>query len=324
MDEALAAAALIGVDWGSTGLRVFLIDAGGLLLATRTSIQGASTLKGAAEFESALDQLTGDWLRARPALPVLACGMVGSQYGWKQAPYLRCPVDPVQLAAGFSTVDGGCLQIIPGLLYSPAEGAPDVMRGEETQIVGALQSQPELAVQSCIVMPGTHSKWVQIRDGRIESFATHMTGELFAVLRRHSVLGRTMPEQLLQTDMSAFAAGVDAARDGARPGLGHQLFAVRSLVLTGKMGASGSADYLSGLLIGHEVQAGLVWRHAMKLGSAPLALVGEPSLCQLYVHALKRFDMRADLLLPNTAPLGLWRMASIAGLLHSPSTSTAE
>jgi len=255
---------------------------------------------------------------------VVGCGMVGSQHGWQQVPYLRCPSDPTQLAAALSTVGDGRLQIVPGVQYAPEQGAPDLMRGEETQIVGALQGQPDLTARSCIVMPGTHSKWVQIEDGRIQRFATHMTGELFAVLRQHSVLGRTMPARQLQTNMASFTAGVDAARDDAHLGLGHQLFAVRSLVLTEKLPAAGAADYLSGLLIGHELQAGLAWRRALQLDGCALALVGEPALCQLYLQALIRLGARADFLLPNTAPAGLWRIASAAGLLHSPFASMLE
>lgn len=324
MERALAAAALIGVDWGSTGLRVFLIDVHGLVLVARSSADGASTLSGTAEFQAALDRLAGDWLSARPNLPVVGCGMVGSQHGWQQVPYLRCPADPAQLGAALSAVGGARLQIVPGVQYVPDDGAPDLMRGEETQIVGALQVQSDLTTRSCIVMPGTHSKWVQIEDSRIGRFATHMTGELFAVLRQHSVLGRTMPARQLQADMASFTAGVDAARNAAHLGLGHQLFAVRSLVLTEKMSAAGAADYLSGLLIGHELQAGLAWRRALQLDTSALALVGEPALCQLYGQALTRLGARADFMLPNTAPSGLWRIASAAGLLRSPAASILE
>ena len=317
VEQALSIAALIGIDWGSSGLRAFLIDGGGMTLATRTSSAGASTLRGDTEFEAALQQLAGDWISARPQLPLLACGMVGSQHGWREVPYAHCPSGIAQLALRLAPPNGLGVRIVPGLLHANGDGAPDVMRGEETQIAGALQAQPELAAQACIVMPGTHSKWVRVRQGCIEGFATHMTGELFAVLRRHSVLGRLMasPEDGSRGDMQAFSAGVDAARDPAAPGLTHQLFTARTLPLTGRMRSGAVADYLSGILIGHEIAAGLAWRHDAGLADAPLLLVGEPDLCQRYVRALDRFGARADLLLPNTAPAGLWALAHKAALL---------
>lgn len=330
MPGELSAAALVGIDWGSSGLRVFLIDATGMTLATRASQAGASTLKGDAEFEAALLQLAGDWLSARPELPVLACGMVGSQHGWREVPYAACPSEAAQLAQRLSPPNDLGVRIVPGLLHAPANGAPDVMRGEETQIVGALQVKPELAAQAVIVMPGTHSKWVQVRQGHIEAFGTHMTGELFAVLRQHSVLGRLMASQENDTrsgtqhDPQAFLAGVDASADTSSPGLGHQLFTARTLPLTGRMRSGAVADYLSGILIGHELQAGLAWRKEAALGQAPLVLVGEPELCQRYVRALERLGTRADLLLPNTAPAGLWSLAHNAGLLKRPALESSR
>ncbi len=321
VEQALSIAALIGIDWGSSGLRAFLIDGGGMTLATRTSSAGASTLRGDAEFEAALQQVAGDWIAARPGLPVLACGMVGSQHGWREVPYADCPIELAQLALRLSPPNGLGVRIVPGLLDAAGDGAPDVMRGEETQIAGALQARAELAAQACIVMPGTHSKWVRVRQGRIEAFATHMTGELFAVLRQHSVLGRLMasPDEgahdSMQTHAQAFASGVETARDTAAPGLTHQLFTARTLPLTGRMKSGAVADYLSGILIGHEILAGLAWRHAAGLDEAPLVLVGEPDLCQRYVRALEQCGARADLLLPNTAPAGLWALAQTAGLL---------
>ncbi len=321
--DASSAAALIGIDWGSTGMRGFLIGNSGLILATRNSSAGASTLTGAAQFEDALQQLTGDWQQARPGLPLLACGMVGSQHGWQEVSYASCPIEPVQLAAQLAPANSAGLRIVPGLLHAPEQGVPDVMRGEETQIVGALHAQPELTARACIIMPGTHSKWVRIQDGRIDRFATHMTGELFAVLSKYSVLGRLMAPRA-SADLPAFFAGVDAVRDASAPGLTHQLFSARSLPLSGKMRGEEVGDYLSGLLITHELLAGLAWRRAADLQSAPMVLVGEPDLCQRYALALQRLGWAADLLLPNTAPAGLWFLAHSAGLLGGMQPSFPE
>ncbi len=323
MADALQAARLIGIDWGSTGLRIFLIGTDGTLLATRAAAQGASVLKGAEAYATALNTLAGDWLAyrgpANRALPIIACGMVGSAHGWQEVPYVNCPASTNELAANLHTVDGGQLCIIPGLICTPVDIPPDLIRGEETQIVGALHLHPELASESCIVMPGTHSKWAQIKQGQVLGFATHMTGELFAVLRAHSVLGRLIPEASGEQDLPTFLAGIDAARNDGHLGLSHQLFAVRSLGLTKKIPGSGLADYLSGLLIGHELRAGLGWRDMAALAAAPLVLIGEPALCQRYAQALKRFNQHVHIVLPNTAPAGLWHLALTAGLV--PQTS---
>jgi 2-dehydro-3-deoxygalactonokinase len=324
-----AAARLIGLDWGSTGLRAFLIGAEGHLLDTRDAALGASVLQGAADYTRALQELAGDWMQAHPDLPnlpIIACGMVGSKHGWLEAPYAACPSGVTQLVQGLRSVPGTRVCIVPGLLYEPADAAPDVLRGEETQVVGALQTRPELAEKSCIVLPGTHSKWVDIQHGQVLGFATHMTGELFAVLRQHSVLGRLMADSSSEENLMTFLSGVDAVRKHGDLGLTHQLFAVRTLGLTERMPTSGLHDYLSGLLIGHELRSGMAWRRARGLGDAPLVLVGEPALCRRYAQALQRFGLPSAQALPNTAPAGLWQLALAAGLVTSsviPSSSIA-
>ncbi len=301
---------LIGIDWGSTSLRAWLVAADGTVLAERTAEQGASTLKGHAAFIAALDAVTQGWDKA---LPQLACGMVGSTHGWLEVPYAHCPAGAAALAAGLRRPDDGP-HIVPGVLFDDGVLPPDLMRGEETQVAGALQQNAALRARSCIVLPGTHAKWVQVQDGCIARFATHMTGELYAVLRRHSVLGRLMPDNATP-DPQAFLQGVDAAREHGDLGLPHQLFAVRSLGVTGRLPAAALADYLSGLVIGHELRAGLQWRAAAGLAAAPLALAGEPQLCARYGTALERFGHPAALVLDNTAPAGLLALARAAGLL---------
>jgi 2-dehydro-3-deoxygalactonokinase len=312
--DALAAARLIGIDWGSSGLRAFLIGADGLALVERATAQGAATLSGADAYAAVLDEAAGDWMRARPELPVLACGMVGSQYGWVDVPYATCPADARALAAGMRRTPDGAALIIPGLLKDGGGLPPDLMRGEETQIVGALQLRPELREQACIVLPGTHSKWAQVRGGRVERFATHMTGELYAVLRQHSVLGRLMQDSG-GFDEAAFCEGVEMARDAGHLGMSHQIFSARSLGVTGRMPAQALGDYLSGLLIGHELRAGLEWRADAKLDHTPLALVGSPALCVRYQLALKRYSGVQALVLDNTAPAGLLSLAQAAGVV---------
>ncbi|SFU45043.1 2-dehydro-3-deoxygalactonokinase [Pseudoduganella namucuonensis] len=311
--RALALASLIGVDWGSTGLRAFLVGTDGLALAERATSRGASTLSGKEAFAEVLEQVAGDWMRARPDLKVLACGMVGSLHGWLDVPYAVCPANAPALAAGVAVTPNGEAHIVPGLLYDDGELPPDVMRGEETQILGALALRPELQGASCIVLPGTHSKWAQVRDGEVQRFATHMTGELYAVLRQHSVLGRLM-ESGGGFDEAAFNDGIDAARVNGHLGVGHQMFAARTLGVTGRLPAAALADYLSGLLIGHELRAGLAWRGEAGLDQAPLALVGSRELCRRYELALRRYGDVPSLALDNTAPAGLLTLARAAGL----------
>ncbi|WP_338769089.1 2-dehydro-3-deoxygalactonokinase [Massilia sp. METH4] len=308
-----AVPSLIGLDWGSTSLRAWLIGPEGIVLDERKADKGASALSGHGAFLAAFDDVAGAWRTAHADLPVLACGMVGSAHGWLDVPYLRCPAGAAALAAGLRGPDGGP-HIVPGVLFDDTSLPPDVMRGEETQVAGALHLHETLRTSSCIVLPGTHSKWAQVCDERIVRFATHMTGELYAVLREHSVLGRLMPEDA-PVDPDAFVQGVDAARDHGELGLPHQMFAARSLGVTGKLPHEMLADYLSGLLIGHELRAGLQWRAMAGLGSRPLALVGAPQLCARYQVALHRFGRPADLVLDNTAPAGLFALAREAGLL---------
>lgn len=310
---AMAAPALVGVDWGSTSLRAWLIAPDGSVLEERQADGGASTLSGHDAFATAFDAVAGAWRAAHAGVPVLACGMVGSTHGWLDVPYVRGPAGAAALAAGLRRPDGGPY-IVPGVLFDDPALPPDVMRGEETQVAGALHLHAALRAGSCVVLPGTHSKWTQVRDERIVRFATHMTGELYAVLRQHSVLGRLMPQDA-PADPDAFAQGVDAAREHGELGLPHQIFAARSLGVTGRLPHAMLADYLSGLLIGHELRAGLQWRAQAGLAAQPLALAGAPALCDRYQAALRRFGQSADLVLGNTAPAGLLALAREAGLL---------
>ena len=296
-------ARLIGIDWGSSSLRAYLIDSAGKVVAERSTTDGASTLSGEQPFKDAFSRVVRDW---NDELPVLACGMVGSRHGWKEAPYAACPVNSSALARQCVLVTQR-LQVVPGILCDGT--TPDVMRGEETQIFGALEKLPHLVDDSCLILPGTHSKWARLHGGEVISFATYMTGELFAVLRVHSVLARLMSESR-SIRSAAFIRGVAVARDNPASGLTRQLFAVRTLGLCSRLAADESSDYLSGLLIGHEIAAGL--------GSGPrgpLAIVGEGSLCERYALALSVFGIDSFEVLSNTAPNGLAHIARQLNLL---------
>lgn len=261
------------------------------------------------DFADALERALGDWRRRWPGLPALAAGMIGSAQGWVEAPYVECPAGLGELAAGLVPVPGAALSIIPGVVQRGA--APNVMRGEETQILGALAAHGS----GRFILPGTHSKWVEVEGGRIVRFETHMTGELFSVLRHHSILGRFVgeddPPPAEEVARAAFARGVEAARD-APAGLSPLLFSARSLVLTGGLPREGSLDYLSGLLIGEELRAGL------RGASGQLALVGDAALCERYRRALAILGVTDVESLGDTAAAGLWRIAGAAGMETNP------
>ncbi|MFC3124069.1 2-dehydro-3-deoxygalactonokinase [Pseudoroseomonas globiformis] len=318
-------AALIALDWGTSSLRGFLLDAAGTVLEQRASPHGITNLPepGEAGFEAAFSGLCGEWRGQHPGVPVVACGMVGSAQGWKEAPYANCPADARLLASKAAEIrarDGSRILVAPGLTCREAD-MPDVMRGEEIQVAGALFTHPQLAEHSLLVMPGTHSKWVTVEGGRITRFASHMTGEVFAVLRRHSILGRLMPEEAAPPDTAraAFSRGLAMGADGG-PGLLHQIFATRTLGLTDELPGAALGDFLSGLLIGHEVAAGLRGRAQL---DAPIALIGELALCERYAEALSQRGVSAAAMLGNTAPAGLFHFATAAGLLAAAPEITA-
>jgi 2-dehydro-3-deoxygalactonokinase len=192
---------------------------------------------------------------------------------------------------------------------------PDLMRGEETQLIGVLSRQPALAAKASLVMPGTHCKWVQVADGGITGFTTYMTGELFALLAQHSILGRPAREAgSAAASDSAFERGVSAVRaNGA--GATPLLFSARTLVLTGQLAAADSLEYLSGLLVGEEIRCALMaWPDA---GAAPHILVGDAMLCERYRRALALFGVQSLAPADGAAPAGLWQIATQAGLLRA-------
>jgi 2-dehydro-3-deoxygalactonokinase len=304
--------ALIALDWGSSQLRAFRFDAAGRIVEQRASADGASQLSGgAAAFAAALHTLASDWLA--PGVPVIACGMVGSAHGWREAAYVPCPVALDALHERLVDVpagDGLVVRIVPGLSTRDADGQPDVMRGEETQLCGLLEAAPALAARACVVMPGTHSKWVRLHDGRVAGYATRMTGELYALLRGQSVLARLMPEGAgAGSDAAAFDRGVAVALRAGGADLARLLFGVRALGLFGELAPASAPDYLSGLLIGTEVASARA-----EAIDVPVALVGETALCERYTRAFAAGGIAAQTFDAPLAARGLWRIARAAGL----------
>ena len=306
---------LIGLDWGTTSLRAYWLDAGGDIRQTRTRPWGVRQLPEGG-FDAALTDITRDW----PTLPRLACGMVGSRQGWLEVPYVDLPADVTALQDGMRCVranDGMDVHLVPGLRNPQG---PDVMRGEETQLFGALAMQPALAARSNWILPGTHSKWASVCDGAVVDFSTLMTGELFALLRQHSILGIGTGDAIADDD--AFVRGVIAARDSGATGGLSRLFSARALVLDGAMTTATVPESLSGLLIGEEFRSRLASAHFQP--DAPLRLIGDDALCARYRLAASYFDIELTDSVTDAAAYGLWQIASQIGLIHATSARTTK
>jgi len=319
-----SAIALVGFDWGTTSLRAHAFSPAGDVIDRRERPWGIRQLP-AGGFAGAVAEIAGDWLGGPGSPPLIACGMVGSRDGWREVPYLDCPADVAALARGLVAIDtpASPLHLVPGLRLTGDR--PDVMRGEETQLAGAVTLAVAPA-DTLFILPGTHAKWVTIEGGRVTRFTTHLTGELFALLRDHSLLGvpaRGRPARSLAADAitadgpvaagEAFDRGLATARASGAAGLSGRLFSVRSLFLTGSLPAADTLEYLSGLLVGEEIRSGLADRGA---GPGSVCLVGDAGLCRRYARGLAAFGIGDVALLGDTAPAGLWQIARAAGLVE--------
>ena len=296
---------LIGIDWGTSSLRAYRFNGDGQVTQTRHRDWGIQHLP-AGGFEQALETITQDW----PTWPILACGMLGSRGGWREVPYLNVPINSQVVSTALhplTTATGKTIHIISGLRDS---SGPDMMRGEETQLIGVLASQPSLGNGSIFILPGTHSKWVQVHRDAIQTFHTFMTGELFTLLQRGSTLA-TPPTET--TDWQIFARGVMMAQNSGSGAACSYLFAVRALMLDGQLKPESTSAYLSGLLIGEEFRAASAMGFTSR--QMPLTLAGDPSLCEYYRHAAACFGFELDPPMTDATAHGLWRIAVQAGLV---------
>jgi len=290
---------MIAVDWGTSSFRAYRLAPDGAIVDKRSAQLGILAVPEG-KFAEALESQVSDWLDAGAA-PVLMSGMIGSRQGWKEAPYTKCPAGAKDIAACLVDVRWGLSRsawIVPGLSCRDTQGVPDVMRGEETQILGALDEVTERSAWVCL--PGTHSKWARVEGERITHFATYMTGEAFAVLKAHSILGRMMSDA--DVDPVAFQSGVLRARESG--GLLHHLFGVRTRGLVGDLSNDDSAAYLSGLLIGHELAA-------VPRLSGTVYLLGALPLARLYSEALKSYGVDTEVLDADAAVRGLFKLAQM-------------
>jgi 2-dehydro-3-deoxygalactonokinase len=283
----------IAADWGTSRLRLFLCR-GDQVLETRQG-PGIGALREPAG--EVLRALIAGWRDTHGPLPLVLCGMAGSRNGWRETPYLPCPADLRALgeAALRFEADGAPVAIAPGLSCRSRLGSPDVMRGEETQIAGALALHPGLASgRHLLCLPGTHTKWAWVEDGHVRDFLTALTGETFALLRNGSTLMRAGASEEPQGKRSTsrdpedgFQKGLDAAAALGAASLLHALFTVRSRQLIDGCSAEWALSYLSGLLIGADV------RGAIPLFDArtEAVLIGDGALNERYAQALRRFDV---------------------------------
>lgn len=326
----------IAIDWGSSSRRAYALDEKGQLLAERQDQAGvlqAGAARGR-EFGAELTGFIGDWLRQGPRTVWLS-GMIGSRLGWREAPYLPVPLALDQLGAQALDLDWPAarmvcaepprLRLLPGLSQQPEAGPADVMRGEETQLLGAWRhGQASGAVagdEALFILPGTHSKWAHLRSdqgqARVLGFQTFMTGELFRLLSQQGALGSLIENTLPQLDdplaQQGFDEGVDWAQD-ASSSLLARLFRVRAeALLAPPQQRPGStpdalrlqgAARLSGLLIGSEL--GSLQQQA-DLRALPLLAVGEPRLCAWYDRAAERLGLTLQCMDPREVHLSALR-----------------
>ena len=295
-------ARLIGLDWGTTSCRAYLIGADGAVLERVTDGAGILKVENGA-FGAALDATTAGW---SATLPVILSGMIGSRQGWREAPYAQCPAGADDIVRALARFDyaGRPVALVPGLAVEN-DAMPDVMRGEETQILGALALAARDA--GLFLLPGTHSKWAEVAGGRIVSFRTFMTGEVFGALKDHTILGRLMRAG---DDADGFARGVrEGAALGSAGALLNRLFATRSYGLMDRLADTALADYLSGLLIGTEVA------EATRQTKSAVTIIASAALAQRYTDALRLLGHDSTLAPPDCAAAGHWRLARTAGLI---------
>ncbi len=298
-------AALIALDWGTSSLRAYLISKEGRLLSKHESDLGIMKVPEQ-DYAAALAAILAGPLAFHEPLPIIAAGMITSRQGWCETPYLPCPATLTALAEGLlKAAVGDRLEVyfVPGLSFDPPSAWPDVMRGEETQVLGAFDTGAPLKV---FVLPGTHSKWVRMDAAAVVWFRTFMTGELFATLKDHSILGKLMAAG--PPDDNAFDEGVTRGLSG--DGILASLFSARSLALFDRLPAAAVEDYLSGLLIGGEIAE----MRALDI-AGPVGIIGGAELGARYQRALNAAGFRVRETMPDAAATGLYRIAAQAGLM---------
>jgi 2-dehydro-3-deoxygalactonokinase len=288
---------LVAVDWGTSSLRGALINSEGVVLEKRAFPQGILQVAHG-QFPNVLAQRFGDW--TTPDTLCLISGMAGSKQGWREAPYCPCPSGFPDIAQHLQWIEADRIGIVPGL-STWNDDTPDVMRGEEIQIFGALSAQQIRSAR--FVLPGTHSKWAHVEDGKILGFKTYMTGEFYALLSQHSILAKTcLPDAPLKKEVF-----LDGVMQSQKPGgLLHHAFSARSLSLFEKLNPAQASSYISGLLIGEEIKSAKAdWPDAL----TPLFILGNGQLTSRYGVAMEAFGLSVTTLADEVTWSGLWALA---------------
>ncbi|MES2711197.1 MAG: 2-dehydro-3-deoxygalactonokinase [Pseudomonadota bacterium] len=288
---------MIGIDWGSSNLRAWRFDRNGHVTGARDAAYGVMRLP-AGGFDAAFAEVVGEWI-ADGEKDVLIAGMAGSRQGWLEVPYLDCPAGVEQIAAAtrLMPIAPATVRIIPGLRCRDGDGVPEVMRGEETKLIALLARRGEREATICL--PGTHTKWSHVGEGRILGFTTAMTGDAFAALSQHTILRHCCaPPPAGAVLAPGFMAGIAQAKRAG--GLLHQMFGLRARWLMGEMAQAEGAGFLSGLLIGHDVAA------ALEMGvTPPIILAGADELVRLYATALEAWGVPHEIAHGDPAAEGL-------------------
>jgi len=291
---------LIAIDWGTSSLRGARLGTNGLVLESREFARGILSVPPG-QFEAVFHEHFGDWMQAPNALCLIS-GMAGSRQGWQEVPYCPCPADFQQLGLQMRWLQADRIALVPGLSCMGADllQTPDVMRGEEVQIFGALRlAGRETAT---LVLPGTHSKWVQVHSGRVTHFQTFMTGEVYALLSQQSILAKTL-DLNGAFDETAFLQGIDQSQTAGS--MLHKLFAVRTLGLFERLSATDLPSYLSGLLIGEELRS-----FTVSAAQQPVILIGNHALSLRYACALQHLGIACESRGAEATWAGLHALAS--------------
>lgn len=299
-----AAPVIVAIDWGTTRMRAWLLDAEGAALAEHRSDEGLTTAQKSG-FAPILERCLAA-LRAPDGVPVIICGMAGARQGWIEAPYVDVPSSIAAILRGAVRVlhAGRDIRIVPGLARRSAD-APDVMRGEETQLAG---SKLDDAGRHVICMPGTHSKWVVVDSGAVETFLTWPTGELFALLSSHSILRHSIGDQpgAVSAESPVFARACEIAL-GEGGDFASWLFSIRAGSLLYGLAPEDAAATLSGLMIGSEVASA---RRQFLHADRSVTLVASGTLATLYRRVLKIAGLEVrDLDADTAVRIGLFEAA---------------
>lgn len=298
----IEAAAFIAVDWGTSNARFALCDADGNALELR---KGPGAVESRGRFAEVFDSQTADWRISNAGLTAWLCGMAGSAIGWVETSYLPAPVLLHELADAPVKIRDG-VYVVPGMRCTNPLGAPDVMRGEETQLLGALRMGALQGLgHQLVCMPGTHTKWAAVAGESLQEFLTTPTGEVFAALCEHTVLVRDKTTPVTQVP-AEFERGL-AEASKHRGLLLHQIFQARSLRLDKQLAPEGAASWISGLLIGADVNGALALFEEHD-ASGPVVVIGAPHLTASYAQALSKAG-RKSVEVDGSA-------AALAGLAH--------